>query len=122
MLSNTKIKSRIRKKTNPELRETIALALKNKEWKNLAKQLSSSTKAQSKINLDEIEKQAETGDTILIPGKVLSKGDLTKKLALRALQISEKAKAKLQTSQSEFQTIKHEIEKNPKMEGIKIVK
>ncbi len=122
MLSKTKIKSRLAKKTSPELKETIALAMKNPEWNHIAKLLSSSTKAQAKTNLAEIDKQVKVGDTIIVPGKILSKGELTKKISLRALKISEKAKLKLQESKSEFSTIKHEIEKNPKAQGVKIIK
>ena len=35
-VSKTKIKLRLKNKTNPDLKETIALALKNKYWNQLS--------------------------------------------------------------------------------------
>jgi len=122
MISKTKIKLRTRRKTNPELTETIRLANKNPEWKEVATILSNSTKKHSKINLNEIAENSDVGDTIIVPGKVLSLGDLTNKVKICSLSISEKAKSKLADSKSESTTILSEIKKNPKAEGIKIIK
>lgn len=122
MLSKTKIKVRIGKKTNPILVETARAASKNKAWAILAKTLSSPMRKQSSMNLFEIEKQTSEGDTVIIPGKVLSKGNLTKKISLCSLAISEKAKAKLAETKSEHLSILEEIKKNPKAEGVKFLK
>jgi len=122
MLSQTKIKSRIRRKTDPELVETISKSRKNKPWSEIAKILSGSTKKQASVSLSDIEKQTKVGDTVVIPGKVLSQGDLTKKVRIVSLSISSKAKDKLKDTKSEYATILSEIAKNPKAEGIKIIK
>jgi len=122
MVSRTKIKLRIKKKTNFELVETISLAMKHDAWKDMAKILSSSTRKQSKRNLYELENKVSLGDTIIVPGKILSKGNLTKKIRLCALSISKQAAEKLKSSKSEFVTIFQEIKKNPKAEGIKIIR
>jgi len=122
MISRTKIKFRSRKKTNSSLVETIQLALKNKNWEKIAKILSSSTRNYSSINLSEIEKQTKAGDTVVIPGKVLSLGDLTKKVRICALSISKTAEEKLKSSKSEFVYISEEIKKNPKAEGLKVLR
>ncbi len=121
MLSKTKIKLRIRKKTNPELAETIILASKAQKWLPIARILSSSTRKQTTLNLSEIDKHSKAGDTIIIPGKVLSKGELTKKLKICGLSISEEAKEKLKETKSEFVALIHEIKTNPKAEGIKLM-
>jgi len=97
MISKTKIKLRLRRKTNLELAETIQFANKSPPWNALAQILSRSTKKYSSINLWDIEKQTSAGDTIIIPGKVLSSGEVTKKLRICALSISEKAKEKTQS-------------------------
>jgi len=122
MVSKTKIKSRARKKTSPDLKETIALALKNPGWNEVAKLLSSSTRKLSSVNLFEIDRQTSAGDTVLIPGKVLSKGSLTKKVSIVALSISQSALDKLKETKSDFKTIKEEILKNKKFEGVKILR
>ena len=120
-MSKTQLKSRSRRKTNPSLKDTLALALKNEPWFPLAKKLSGPTRQHSSINLDQIDAKAEAGDTILVPGKILSQGTLTKKLALIALSISPAAQEKLAESKSTFHTIKEEITKNNKAEGVKIL-
>jgi len=122
MISKTKIKSRILKKTNPEIIETIKLALKNPEWLKIARILSASTRKYSSINLFEIDKQTTPGDIIIIPGKVLSKGEVTKKVRICALSMSMEAKEKLKTTKSEFVPLINEIKSNPKAEGVKILR
>ncbi|MBS3071981.1 50S ribosomal protein L18e [Candidatus Pacearchaeota archaeon] len=121
-LSRTKLKIRLRRKTNPSLNETISNAMKNKAWNDIAKLVAMPTRQHTSINLDEINSKATLGDTILVPGKVLSRGDLDKKIRICALSISKSAKDKLKFSKSEFLTILEEIKKNPKAEGVKIIR
>ena len=122
MVSKTTIKKRSKSKTNPELQETLSLAVKNSEWHPVAKILSSSTRLFSAVNLDKIDKQTKLGDTVVIPGKVLSKGELTKKVRIAALSFSMAVLEKAKKSKSELVSIKEEIKKNPKFEGIKIIR
>ncbi|MAG38050.1 50S ribosomal protein L18e [Candidatus Pacearchaeota archaeon] len=120
-ISKTTLKKRSKNKTAPELVETISLALKNPAWLSVTKILSGPTRSFSAINLDNIDSKTKAGDTVLIPGKVLSKGELTKKLRIVALSFSEKVKEKVKESKSELVTILEEIKKNPKFEGIKLI-
>jgi large subunit ribosomal protein L18e len=122
MLSKTRIKSRIGNKTNPELIETIRLGMKNPAWIKLAQFLSNTSRDHSSVNLSRIDKIATPGDTIVVAGKVLSQGTLTKKVKICALSISNSAKDKLKDSKSEFTSIVNEIKKNPKGEGIKLIR
>ena len=121
MLSKTKINERTRRKTNPYLEETIRLALKHENWIAIAKFLSGPTRKYESINLSQIEEKTKLGDTVLIPGKVLSEGNITKKIRICALSISYPAKEKLKSSKSEFATIAEEIKKNPKAEGVRVI-
>lgn len=122
IISKTKIKSRTRKKTNPVLVETISTARKNHGWLPVAKMLASPKALHSSLNLSDIDRQTTPGDTVVIPGKVLSGGNLTKKVRICALSISEKAKEKLKESKSEIVSILEEIHKNPKAQGVKILR
>jgi len=121
-ISNTKLKARALRKTNPVLKETILAARKNSAWNAVAKALSSSTKSYSAKNLGEIDKETKAGDTVIIIGKVLSDGELSKKLRICALSASEKAQQKIKSQKSELVSILEEITKNPKAEGVKIFK
>ncbi len=122
MNSRSKIKIKKRLKTNPQLAETIKLAIKNSNWLKVANVLASSTRKQPAINLSTIDKNAELGDTIIIPGKVLSQGELTKRIKICALGSSEKAKGKIKNAKSDFVFLIEEIKKNPKAEGIKVLR
>ena len=120
-ISKTKIKKHLRNKTNPALVVTIALASKHKPWLPIAKLLAGSTRSYASVNLNEIEKKTTTGDTILVPGKVLSAGEVLKKIRVCALGFSSAAREKLKKTKSEIVSIAEEIKINPKAEGIKVL-
>ncbi|MBS3066093.1 50S ribosomal protein L18e [Candidatus Pacearchaeota archaeon] len=121
-ISKTSLKERIHNKTNPRLAAAIFLASKSSAWMKLAKLLSQSTKKHSSVNLEEIDKQTSMGDTVLVPGKVLSLGGITKKLKICSFGISKEALEKLKKTKSEWVNILEEIKKNPRAEGLKIIK
>lgn len=108
-------------KTNPELVETILAAKKNKNWVEVAGLVSAPRKKRAELNLDQINKEAKDGDIIVIPGKVLSQGDLNKKIKLVAFNFSESAREKLLKAKIDIKTIKEEIKENPEAKGIKIL-
>jgi len=74
------------------------------------------------LNLDEINKISKAGEIIAIPGKVLSQGEIDKKIKLVALAFSESAKKKIMEAKSEMETILNEIKKNPSAKGVRILK
>ncbi|MCX6746700.1 MAG: 50S ribosomal protein L18e [Candidatus Pacearchaeota archaeon] len=122
MKSKTLIEEQLKKKENPNLVETIIVSKKNKNWLEIAQILSSPRKNKISINLEMIDKEAKTGETIVVPGKVLSQGELNKKIKLIAFDFSEKAKEKVLKSDSEILTILEEIKKNPEAKNVKILK
>src|SRR5688500_16711947 len=118
-ISKTKLKAQLSRKTNPELIDTIREAKKHEPWLPLAKLLSGPTRKYTSVNLSDIDEKSKAGDTVLVPGKVLSSGDLTKKVTICSLSISAGAKEKLKKTKSESLSILQEIKSNPKAEGIK---
>ena len=120
--SKTKIDKQIQRKRNKELVETIISAKKKKNWLKIAEILSSPRRKRINLNLEEIDKKVKLGEKIVIPGKVLSKGELNKKIKIIAMSFSEKAKEKLLKSGNEVLTIAEEIKKNPEAKEIKIIK
>ena len=112
----------MKKKTSSLLVKTIISAKKNKGWLKVAEILSGPRKKRVNINLEKINKEAEKGEKIVVPGKVLSQGEINKKLKIIALDFSEKAKEKLLKSKSESSSIIEEIQKNPEAKEIRILK
>lgn len=122
MKSKTKISKQTERKTNSELVETILLAKKNKEWLEIASILSSPRRKRINLNLSEIGDKVKDNEKVLIPGKVLSQGDINKKIKIIALNFSERAKEKLLNAKCDFNTIIEEIKNNKEMKGVKILK
>ena len=119
--SKTTIKEQKRKKTDTAIQNLIQEALRHPSWFKVAKLLSGPTRKYKKINLFTLDKLTKTGDTVVVVGKILSTGELTKKIKICALSASEKAKHKIKESKSELISILEEIKKNPKAEGIKLI-
>lgn len=122
MKSKTKISKQSQRKANPELVETIRLAKKNKNWLNVASELAKPRRLMSNLNLNEINNLSKEGESVIIPGKVLSKGELTKKIKIIAFGFSENAKQKILNNKCEIEYIKNEIKKNPKATGLRLLK
>lgn len=122
MKSKTLIDKQMKRKLNPEVVETIIKAKKNEKWVEIAGLLSMPRSKRIEVNLNKIDKESKEGDTILVPGKVLSSGDISKKIRIAAISFSLEAEKKLKNKKCEIVRIKEEIEKNPKMQGVKIIK
>ena len=121
IISKTKISKRMKKKTNSSLVETINFAKKHNL--EIAKVLSSPTRKRISSNLEDIDEQTKQGETIIVPGKVLGQGEITKKIKIIALSFSSSAFEKLKKAKCETSTIEEEFERNKgeKLEG-KIIK
>ena len=122
MKIKTKIEKQLKRKINPELVETIIKAKKHLGWVGIAKILSSPRKNKVQVNLEKIEKQTKEGDVIVIPGKVLGEGEISKKIKIVAIDFSDKARKKLKNKNCEIMSILGEINKNPKAQEIKVLK
>lgn len=121
MKSKTTIEKQLQRKTNALLVKTIISAKKNDKWLKVAEILSGPRRNIVNLNLKKIDEESKTGETIIVPGKVLSQGEITKKIKIAALSFSEKAKEKLLKSKSDILNILEEIKKNPEAKGIKIL-
>lgn len=120
LISKTKIEKRSSKKTNKELAEAISIIKKkNPEF---AKHLAMPVKKWAELNLDQIDILTKEGESVFIPGKILSSGDLTKKIKIVAWNASEKAKEKIEGAKTEFVLITEEIKKNPELKGLKLIR
>ena len=89
-------------KTNPNLIELInKLNKKSKTenaaiWKDVANRLGRSNRRTAEVNLSDIARYANADETVLVPGKVLSNGDLTEKVNVAAFKFSQKAQEKIE--------------------------
>lgn len=122
MKSKTLIDKQLQKKNNPELIKTLIATKKKDKWLEVAGILSGSRRKRINLNLNEINNQTKEKEKVIIPGKVLSQGEINKKIKVIALSFSAKAKEKLLKSGCEFSNILTEIKLNPSAEGVKILR
>jgi large subunit ribosomal protein L18e len=118
MISKTKIKERMKKKTNPIILETILVLRKQKSpfWIRVAGLISKPKRKSIAVNISKINKYTKDGDVVVVPGKILGDGEMEHKITLAALSESEQARKKIK-----LMKISELVNKNPKGEGIKII-
>ena len=114
-------------KTNPNLIELINKLYEQSRnedvaiWRDVAQRLERSNRRTAEVNLSDIDRYAEDGETILVPGKVLSNGDLDKKVDVVAFKFSAKAQDKIENAGGECISIEEIMESNPKGSNIRIM-
>ena len=104
-------------KTNPNLIELINKLNKQSKSEDAA----ISNRRTAEVNLSDINRHADADETILVPGKVLSNGELDKKVNVVALKFSAKAQEKIESAGGECISIDEIIETNPKGSNIRII-
>lgn len=111
--------------TNYQLKELLvqldAQPHDNHFWKRIAEDLRRPTRERRIVNVYKIEKFAQDGETIIVPGKVLSLGDITKKVNVAALTFSEEAKRKIEDAKGKTFTIQELFKSNPKGKQVRIL-
>jgi len=90
-------------------------------WKDIALRLEKSSRNWPEVNLDRISKYTSEKETALIPGKVLSTGDLTKKVSIAAWSFSEKSQEKIKKAGGKYMSIEELLKNNPKGKDIRIL-
>jgi large subunit ribosomal protein L18e len=117
MKSKTQINKWMQNKTNSELVDTIFLAKKTGNIE-IASEVSMPARQLAAVNITQIAEAKE--DTIIVPGKVLSNGEIEKKKTIYALGYSEKAREKLKKAGCETYKILDGLKKlkgSDKMKG-----
>ena len=104
------------------LKELTPRARESGFWKSVLASLKKPSRQRSSVNVYKIEKYAQEGEMILVPGKVLSVGDLSKKVEVAALQFSAEARSKILNAQGSVLTIAELFEKNPDGKKVRILK
>jgi large subunit ribosomal protein L18e len=116
------------KKTNPRLVNLISL-LKNKSreneaniWREIASRLESPGRNYAEVNLSKINRYAASGETIIVPGKVLGSGALDRAVDIAALNFSGTATEKITGARGRCMSIEELIENNPKGSKVRILR
>jgi len=114
-------------KTNPILLNLIHELKKQSNekdvgiWKDVALRLQKPLKNWPVVNLSHISKHIGDKEIALIPGKVLSSGDLTKKITIAAWSFSDKSNEKIKKAGGKSISISELMKNNPKGENVRIL-
>ncbi len=122
-----KIERLTKRKTNPNLVKLIEILFKTsaennvKIWKDIAERLARPRRLHAEVNVSKIQRYANEGDTIVVPGKVLGGGKITKPVTVAALSFSESAKRKIKAVGGRCLSIRELIEMNPRGSNVRIM-
>ncbi len=89
-------------------------------WKRVAEDLEKPNRERRTVNVYKIERNAEEGETIVVPGKVLGTGDLSKNVTVAAYNFSNSAFRKIKEA-GEVLTIRELLDENPEGEEVRIL-
>ncbi len=114
-------------KSNPFLLALIAdlkTAAREHEapiWRDIALRLSRPHRVWAEVNLSRLQRHAADGDVVVIPGKLLGTGRLTKTLRVSAYQSSEAARTGVEAAGGQVLEIRDLVNENPRGSGIRIM-
>lgn len=116
-----------RRPSNPELLKTIkALKKASKEgpriWRALARELDSSRRRRTSVNLSRINRHTEAGDVAAVPGKVLGAGFLDHPVTVAAFSFTATAREKITLAEGRAITLLELLEEGVEPSRIKIMK
>ena len=79
--------------------------------RDIAQRFEKSSKNWAEVNLSRLERYANEGDVIVVPGKVLGAGSLSKKVTIAAFRFSASAEKAIKQAGGEKMTIPELVEK-----------
>jgi len=113
-------------KTNPRLSSLIA-DLKSAArssgadvWDDVAERLEKPRRSHAEVNLGRIERYAEADETVVVPGKVLGSGVLSKEVTVAAVDFSGTAETKIDQV-GETVRLEQAIENNPEGSNVRVI-
>jgi len=119
--------SKIIRKTNPRIIGLIvdlkALSRDNgvNIWRDIAGRLERPTRNYSEVNLSKINRHTIEDETVIVPGKVLSSGNIEHKVIVAALGFSDGAREKITKKGGSCLNIEDLVKENPNGSGVKIM-
>ncbi|MFH0738051.1 MAG: 50S ribosomal protein L18e [Candidatus Micrarchaeota archaeon] len=111
-------------KNNPVLLSLIDGLMRSDKpiWKKVAYELSRPRRQRVEVNLSKVDDFAADDAIVLVPGKVLGSGVLSKKATIAAFSFSDKAKQLISAAGGKAVSIESLHKSNPDGRGIFILK
>jgi large subunit ribosomal protein L18e len=116
------------KKTDPNL-VTLVDDLKRSSrengadiWRDIALRLEKPRRNWAEVNLSKLERFTSDGDIIVVAGKVLGAGAISKKITVAAYDFSESARKSIAEAGGSNLTLMELVKQNPNGSGVKIMR
>ena len=103
------------------LNELEPKAIESAFWKRIVKDLKKPSRQRRTVNVYKIDKYAREGETVVVPGKVLSLGEISKKVDVAALTFSAEARKKIEQANGKIMTITELLQQNPDGKKVRIL-
>jgi len=101
--------------------EKAAKASKAPVWQRVAELLLKARRRRVEVNLSKIDAYSKEGDTVVVPGKVLSIGSLSHKLTIACFSHSAAVSQKVSASGATLLPISKLLEQNASGKNVKII-
>ena len=114
-------------KTNPRLNSLIAdlkSVARNSGsdvWEDVAERLEKPRQTHAEVNLGRIERYAQEDETVVVPGKVLGSGVLSKEVTVAAVDFSGTAETKIDQV-GETMKLEQILEQNPDGTNVRVIR
>ncbi|MGC9308766.1 MAG: 50S ribosomal protein L18e [Thermoplasmatota archaeon] len=113
-------------KTNPQLIALIEFLEEAADeheaaiWRDIARRLQKSSQRWAEVNVDEIAKHLNDGETALVPGKVLGSG-IAPKMDVAAFSFSRSAREKIEAAGGSCLSIRDLVEHKSDGRNVRII-
>ena len=117
----------ISRKSNSELVETISdLKTASREndapiWKSIAKKLEGPSRNWPIVNISKIDYNASKNSKVIIPGKIMGSGKLSKKVTVSAFSFTKSAVKKIESAGGSCMYYRDFIKKNPTGKDVMVI-
>ncbi len=115
-------------KQNPRLTNLIddLHALSDDEgaevWRDVAARLESPRQEHAEVNVSEIERYASEDEAVVVPGKVLGSGVLSKTVTVAAFDFSSSAEDKIERADGDAVALDDYVKDNPDGSEVRVVR
>ena len=90
-------------------------------WRDIARRLEKPSRNWAEVNLSRLERYANEGDVIVVPGKVLGAGAINKKLTVAAFKFSASAIKKIEEAGGRQLTFAQLMKETPSGRDVRIM-
>lgn len=104
-------------------RELIGRMLNDQKrfWKKVAELLARPRRKRVEVNLEKLDRLCNEGDTVIVPGVVLGKGELSKPLTVVAYRFSNSAKERIEKAGGKAESLIDFYSPDLDVRGFKII-